>query len=128
MGSVLPTVCEDDCLSSMPPSKFMCLNKTSSPNCSFIDPAVTSYLSGNSNPPLPAVESSGIFNGNLFLGNEIQPHDLDFKGDNGSIFCPDPLPRPYNPNELQVGFRIIIMFRYFCFLLILFNLETNSGP
>ncbi|CAH1453039.1 unnamed protein product [Lactuca virosa] len=100
MGPVLPTVYEDDCLSSMPPSKFMRLNKTSSPNCSFIDPALTSYLSGNSDPPLP-VESSGIFNGNLFLGNEIQPHDLDFKGDNGSIFCPDPLPRPYNPNELQ---------------------------
>ncbi|KVH91007.1 CCT domain-containing protein, partial [Cynara cardunculus var. scolymus] len=96
---------QHDCLSSMPPSKFMRFNNPSSPaNFSFMDPSINSYnyLSGNSNPPLPAaVESpSGIFNGNnLFLGNiEIQPHELDFKGD---IFCPDSLPPPYNSNELE---------------------------
>ncbi|KAI3791062.1 hypothetical protein L2E82_04633 [Cichorium intybus] len=100
IGPSLPAVCEDDCLSAMPPSKFMRLNKTSSPNCSFMDPSVNSYLSGNSNLALPA-DSSSVFNGNLFLGNEVQPHELDFKGDNGGIFCQDPLPRPYNSSELQ---------------------------
>ncbi|XP_076948059.1 uncharacterized protein LOC143620208 isoform X2 [Bidens hawaiensis] len=96
IGPTLPTVCEDDSLSSMPPSKFMRFNNNhpSSFNCSFMDPSITSYLSGNTNPPLP-LEPSGIFNGDLFLG------ELDFKGDNNGIFCPDPLPRPYNSNELQ---------------------------
>ncbi|XP_076889128.1 uncharacterized protein LOC143539805 [Bidens hawaiensis] len=96
IGPTLPTVCEDDSLSSMPPSKFMRFNNNhpSSLNCSFMDPSITSYLSGNTNPPLP-LETSGIFNGDLFLG------ELDFKGDNNGIFCLDPLPRPYNSNELQ---------------------------
>ncbi|KAL4590995.1 hypothetical protein LXL04_003943 [Taraxacum kok-saghyz] len=103
LGPTLPMICEDDCLSSMPPSKFMRLNKiTSSPNCLFMDAEVISYLSGNSNHPL-SVESSGNFNGNMFLGNEIQPLELDYKGVNGSIFCPDPLHRPCNPNELQAS-------------------------
>ncbi|XP_071713641.1 uncharacterized protein [Rutidosis leptorrhynchoides] len=91
--AALPPVCEKDCLSSMPPLKLMRLNNDPvSPNCSFMDPAITSYLSGNSNPPLP-VESFGIFNGNLFLG------ELDFKVDNNAsgIFCVD----PFNSNELQ---------------------------
>ncbi|MFS7916470.1 putative transcription factor C2C2-CO-like family [Helianthus anomalus] len=87
----LPTVCEDDGLSS----KLMRLNNPpSSLNCSFMDPSISSYLSGNTNPPLP-VETSGIFGGDLFLG------ELDFKGDSNGIFCPDPLPRPYNSSELQ---------------------------
>ncbi|KAI3706194.1 hypothetical protein L6452_23770 [Arctium lappa] len=88
-----PTVCHEDddyCL-SMPPSKLMRFNNN--PN-SFMDhhPSINSYLSGNSNPPLPLEIN---FNGNnLLLGNEIfQPNEL------GDIFCPDPLPRPYN--ELQ---------------------------
>ncbi|KAK1435394.1 hypothetical protein QVD17_01156 [Tagetes erecta] len=87
--AALPTVCEDDTsLSSMPPSKFMRLNNA----CSFMDPSVSSYLlSGNTNP----VESCGIFGGDLFLG------ELDLKGDNSGIFCPDALPPPYNSNELQ---------------------------
>ncbi|KAJ9541681.1 hypothetical protein OSB04_028187 [Centaurea solstitialis] len=94
-----PMVCEDDCLSSMPPSKCMRLsNPNSSPNHCFMDHP---YLpSGNSNPLLP-VESCGIFNGNLLMGNELQAHELDFQVDNSGIFCPDPLPRPYNSNELQ---------------------------
>ncbi|KAI7730766.1 hypothetical protein M8C21_008053 [Ambrosia artemisiifolia] len=93
--AALPTVCEDDTLSSMPPSKLMRLNNPPfSLNCSFMDPSITSYLSGNTNPPL-TVETSGIFSGDLFLG------ELDFKGDNNGLFCPDRLPRPYTSNELQ---------------------------
>ncbi|GJV21424.1 putative CCT motif family protein [Tanacetum coccineum] len=88
--TTLSTVCEDDCLSSMPPSKLMRLNNatTTSASCSFMDPSLSSYLS---NPPLPLE----TFNANLFLG------DLDFKGDNVGIFCQDPLPPPYNASELQ---------------------------
>lgn len=92
IGPTLSTVCENDCLSSMPPSKFMRFNNTAtSPNCSFMDPSLSSYLS---NPPLP-LETSKMFNANLFLG------DLEFKGDNRGIFCQDPLPPPYNSSELQ---------------------------
>ncbi|KAK9072424.1 hypothetical protein SSX86_008858 [Deinandra increscens subsp. villosa] len=97
IGTALQTVCEDDSLSnSMPPSKLMRLNNSNSLNCSFMDPSssISSYLSGNMTNPLES--SCGmIFNGDLFLG------ELDFKGDNNGIFCPDPLPRPYNSNELQ---------------------------
>lgn len=96
-----PMVCEDDCLSSMPPSKCMRLNNpNSSPNnhCFMDHP----YLpSGNSNPILH-VDNCGIFSGNLSLANELQAHELDFQGDNSGIFCPDTLPRHYNSNELQV--------------------------
>ncbi|GFY82800.1 CCT motif family protein [Actinidia rufa] len=36
------------------------------------------------------------------MGNEFQPQELEFQGDNGGIFCPDQhLPRIYNSNELQ---------------------------
>ncbi|KAL7614013.1 uncharacterized protein LOC111881735 isoform X1 [Lactuca sativa] len=95
-----PMVCEDDCLSSMPPSKCMRLNNpNSSPNnhCFMDHP----YLpSGNSNPILH-VDNCGIFSGNLSLANELQAHELDFQGDNSGIFCPDTLPRHYNSNELQ---------------------------
>ncbi|KAI3823066.1 hypothetical protein L1987_04492 [Smallanthus sonchifolius] len=73
------TVCEDDGLSSMPPSKLMRLNNPPSLTCPFMDP---SY-------PVDT------FNGDLFLG------ELDFKGDNNGVFCADPLPRPYNSTELQ---------------------------
>lgn len=92
-----PMVCEDDCLSSMPPSKCMRLNNPSSPNHCFMDHP---YLpSGNSNPMLQ-VDHCGIFSGNLSLGSEIH-HELDFQGDNSGIFCTDALTRPYNSNELQ---------------------------
>ncbi|XP_076899447.1 uncharacterized protein LOC143553311 [Bidens hawaiensis] len=94
--------CENDYL-SMPPSKCMRLNNPSSPSNCFLDHP---YLaSRNSNPILP-MESCGIFNGNMSLSNEIQAHELDFRGDNDGIFCLDPLPRPYNSNDqLQYACR-----------------------
>nr|GEW03520.1 putative CCT motif family protein [Tanacetum cinerariifolium] len=98
MSIMGPLVCEDESLSSMPSSKCMRLNNLSSPNHCFLDHP---YLpSRNSNTILP-IESCGIFNGNLSLGNEIQAHELDFQGDNGGIFCQDMFGRPYNSNELQ---------------------------
>ncbi|KAI7746005.1 hypothetical protein M8C21_019000 [Ambrosia artemisiifolia] len=93
-------VCESECM-SMPPSKCMRLNNNnnpSSPNHCFLDHPY--FPSRNSNSMLP-IESCGIFNGSLSFANEIQAHELDFLGDNGGFFFPDPLPRPYNSNELQ---------------------------
>ncbi|KVI00415.1 hypothetical protein Ccrd_021352 [Cynara cardunculus var. scolymus] len=92
--SALPTVCEEDSLSSMPPSKFMRLNNPLSPNCSFIDPSIHSYLPGSS-------EGSGTFNVNLLLGSDILPNELEFQGDNGGMFCTDLLQCSFNSNELQ---------------------------
>ncbi|XP_071736314.1 uncharacterized protein [Rutidosis leptorrhynchoides] len=89
-----PIVCDDDCLSSMPPSKCMRMNNLSPPNNCFLDHPY------NTNPLL-SVESCGIFNGNWLPPNENQAHDLDFQGENSSIFFQDPLSRPYNSNELQ---------------------------
>ncbi|KAK1411247.1 hypothetical protein QVD17_37794 [Tagetes erecta] len=91
--------CENECM-SMPPSKCMRLNNNpSSPNHCFLDHPYN-LSSRNSNTML-SMESCGIYNANLSFGNEVQVHDLDFNGDNGGMFFPDPLPRPYNSNELQ---------------------------
>ncbi|XP_024984519.1 zinc finger protein CONSTANS-LIKE 4-like [Cynara cardunculus var. scolymus] len=78
----------------MPPSKFMRLNNPLSPNCSFIDPSIHSYLPGSS-------EGSGTFNVNLLLGSDILPNELEFQGDNGGMFCTDLLQCSFNSNELQ---------------------------
>ncbi|KAI3511480.1 hypothetical protein L1887_18634 [Cichorium endivia] len=92
----LSTVCEESSLSSMPPLKFMRLDNCLAPNCSFID---SSSLNSYNLPQ--SREGCGMFNGNLFLGNDIQPHDLEFQGENSGMFCSDPPPRAYNSNELQ---------------------------
>lgn len=84
----LPAVFEEDCLSSVP--SYLPLNP-SSPSCSFLGPAIGSYM------PTTAlsVDSSGIFGGGLQL------QEIDFQGDNGGIFCPE-MQRILNPGELQV--------------------------
>ncbi|XP_052190966.1 two-component response regulator-like APRR7 [Diospyros lotus] len=101
MGPPLPSVLEGECLSLMP--SYMRLN-SSSPPCSFLDPpsSMAPYLPSNLNTALSA-DSSGIFTGNgtLYMGNELQNQEMEFQGDNGGIFCPDPLPRIFNSNELQ---------------------------
>nr|XP_043633160.1 uncharacterized protein LOC122604337 [Erigeron canadensis] len=93
-----PMVCEDEYLSSMPPSKCMHPNNSSSSNnCYSYKPYIPLR---NTNPILP-MESCGIFNSNLPLANEIQAHEQDFQGDNGGIYCTNPFPRSYNSCELQ---------------------------
>uniref|UniRef100_A0A5B7AP05 Putative transcription initiation factor TFIID subunit 12-like isoform X2 n=1 Tax=Davidia involucrata TaxID=16924 RepID=A0A5B7AP05_DAVIN len=97
VGPTLPAVYEEEVLSSMP---YMRLNP-SSPSCSFLDHTIGPYLpAGNLNAALFA-ENSGIFNGNMLVGTELQPQELEYQGDNGGIFCPEPLPRIFNPSELQ---------------------------
>uniref|UniRef100_A0A5B7APR1 Putative CCT motif family protein isoform 2 n=1 Tax=Davidia involucrata TaxID=16924 RepID=A0A5B7APR1_DAVIN len=97
VGPTLPAVYEEEVLSSMP---YMRLNP-SSPSCSFLDHTIGPYLpAGNLNSALFA-ENSGIFNGNMLVGTELQPQELEYQGDNGGIFCPEALPRIFNPSELQ---------------------------
>ncbi|KAM0002709.1 putative transcription factor C2C2-CO-like family [Helianthus debilis subsp. tardiflorus] len=82
-------ICEQDIISSMPPSKFMLSDNMLSSNYPFINPSI------NSNLPMSTEE------GNLFLGNDIQIHELEFHGDNNGIFCNDHLPHSFNSNDLQ---------------------------
>ncbi|CAK9139549.1 unnamed protein product [Ilex paraguariensis] len=97
LGRPLPAVYEDECLSSMP--SYMRVN-SSSPSCSLLDPTFGPYLPSNPNISVSA-ENSGIFNGNLFLGTELLPQELEFQGENGGIFGPEPLPRVYNSSDFQ---------------------------
>ena len=100
IGPPLSTVCEEECLSSIPP--YMRLNP-SSPPCTFVDPAAMgSYLLGNFTTALSG-DSSGIFSGGVLMGPELQPQELDqFQGDNGGIYCQDSMQRVFNSAELQV--------------------------
>lgn len=96
MGPPLPPVFEEDCLNTM--HTYMRLNP-SSPSCSFLD-TNPAYLSGNLNSTFSS-ENQGIFGGNLLMGPELQPQDLEFQGDNGGMFCPESMQRVYNPGDLQ---------------------------
>lgn len=95
----LPSVFEDDCLSSVP--SYVPLNP-SSPPCSFLGPALATYMpvSGTMTAALSA-DGAGIFTGSILRGSELQFQELDFQGDNGGIFCPDSLQRVFNPGDLQ---------------------------
>ncbi|XP_059653037.1 zinc finger protein CONSTANS-LIKE 5-like [Cornus florida] len=97
MGPTLPAVYEEECLSSMP--SYVRLNP-SSPSCSFLDHTIGPYLPGNLNAALSA-ENSGIFNGSMIMGTELQTQELEYQGDNGGIFCLEPLPQIINSTELQ---------------------------
>lgn len=96
----LPSVFEEDCLSSVP--SYVPLNP-SSPACSFLGPAMPTYMpvSGTMTAAL-STDGAGFFTGSILRGSELQFQDLDFQGDNGGIFCPDSLQRVFNPGDLQV--------------------------
>lgn len=99
IGPPLPSVCEEECLSSIPPP-YMRLNP-SSPSCSFIEPATMgSYLLGNFTAALSA-DSCGIFSGGVLMAPELQPQELEYQGDNGGIYCQDSMQRVFNSAELQ---------------------------
>ncbi|KAK6914151.1 hypothetical protein RJ641_021472 [Dillenia turbinata] len=93
-----PLGIEDDCLLTM--RSYVHLNP-SSPSCSFLDHSLASYLPGSLNSALSSADTCGIFTGNLLMNPEIQPQDLDFQGDGGGLFCPEPLPLLFNPGSLQ---------------------------
>jgi len=99
MGHPLPSVFEEDWLSSVP--SYVPLNP-SSPTCSFLGPAMSTYmLAGTMNTALSA-DCSGIFDGGILTGSEWQPLELDYRGENGGIYCPDSLQHVFNPGDLQV--------------------------
>lgn len=99
MGAPLPSVFEEDCLSSVP--SYVPLNP-SSPSCSYLSPAMATYMPlGPINTALSA-DSSGIFGGTILLGSELQTQELDYQGENGGIYCPDSIQRVFNPPDLQV--------------------------
>lgn len=100
IGSPLPSVFDEDCISSIP--SYVPLNP-SSPSCSYLSPGIGVYMPppGSLNTALSA-DSSGLFGGNILLGSELQAHELDYQGENGGIFCTDSIQRVFNPPDLQV--------------------------
>ncbi|KAF8401977.1 hypothetical protein HHK36_012928 [Tetracentron sinense] len=101
-GPPLPSVFEDDCLPPMP--SYVCMNP-SSPSCSFLDPTIgPPYLSGTLNMAL-STETSRIFAGNSLLSSELQPHELEFQGDNGGIYGSEWTQRVYCAGDIQYACR-----------------------
>ncbi|KAK0608812.1 hypothetical protein LWI29_036473 [Acer saccharum] len=93
----LPSVFEEDCLSSVP--SYLPLNP-SSPSCSFLGPAMATYMPPSSLAATLSVDSAGIFSGSNLRGSELQLQELDFQGDNGGIFCSE-MQRVLNSGDLQ---------------------------
>ncbi|KAL5851708.1 hypothetical protein ACOSQ3_006826 [Xanthoceras sorbifolium] len=93
----LPSVFEEDCLSSVP--SYVPLNP-SSPSCSFLGPSMATYMPTSSMAATLSVDSAGIFTGSILRGSELQLQELDFQGDNGGIFCPE-MQRVLNSGDLQ---------------------------
>ncbi|TYI05993.1 hypothetical protein ES332_A10G127700v1 [Gossypium tomentosum] len=93
LGPPLPSVFDEDCLSSVP--SYVPLN-SSSPSGSFLGPPMTSFM-----PAGTIADSSGVFAERILLNSELQPQDLEFQGDNAGIFCPDTVQRVFKPGDLQ---------------------------
>ncbi|XP_027367297.1 uncharacterized protein LOC113873395 isoform X2 [Abrus precatorius] len=97
-GAPLPSVFEDDCISSIP--SYVPLNP-SSPSCSYLSPGIGVYMpQGPLNTALSA-DGSGLFGGNILLGSELQTQELDYQGENVRIYCTDSIQRVFNPPDLQ---------------------------
>lgn len=94
----LPSGFEHECLSIMP--SYRRLNANSSASNSFLEPNTGQYLPGNLSSTTFS-DNSRFFNGNLYVGNEMHIQELEFQGENGGIFCPEPLPRIFHSGELQ---------------------------
>ncbi|GAB4850850.1 hypothetical protein Ancab_030151 [Ancistrocladus abbreviatus] len=68
-------------------------------SCSFLDPSMGSFFPGNLNAVFVA-DGSGMYT-SMLVGQELQPKELDYHGDDAGIFCPHQLPRVYNPGDVQ---------------------------
>ena len=99
MGLPLPSVFDEDCLSSVP--SYVPLNP-SSPSCSFLGHGMATFMPAGAMSAAFSADSSGIFAGSILMGSELQPQDLEYQGDNAGIFCPDSVQRVFNPGDLQV--------------------------
>ncbi|XWS39135.1 hypothetical protein CRYUN_Cryun18bG0024100 [Craigia yunnanensis] len=98
MGPPLPSVFDEDCLSSVP--SYVPLNP-SSPSCSFLGPGMLTFMPAGAMTAALSADSSGIFAGSILMGSELQPQDLEYEGDNAEIFCLDSVQRVFNPGDLQ---------------------------
>lgn len=90
MSASLPSVFEDDCISSIP---------SYSPSCSYLSNGLGVYH-GNLGTALSA-DSSSLFGGGILLGSEMQTQDLDYQGENGGIYCTDSVQQVFNPQDFQ---------------------------
>ncbi|KAJ4977296.1 hypothetical protein NE237_002402 [Protea cynaroides] len=98
-GPPLPSVFEDDCLSPLP--SYVHLDP-SSPSCSFIDPILGLFLPGNLNARIHG-DVSGVFaSGNILMGSDLQPQELEFECDDCGVYGSDPMQQVYNSGDIQV--------------------------
>ncbi|XP_042492913.1 uncharacterized protein LOC122072614 [Macadamia integrifolia] len=103
---LIQSVFEDDdhnCLSSSLPS-YVRLEVPSSPSCSFLDPTnLGPFLPGNLSTTILADPSSElVFGGNILMGSDLQPQELDFQGDNCGVYGSDSIHQQvYNPGDIQ---------------------------
>ncbi|KAI4342642.1 hypothetical protein MLD38_027242 [Melastoma candidum] len=93
---MFPPVYEDQCLSPVPP--YMALNP-SSPSSSLLSPGIQTFMPTNLNSTLSA-DRSGIYPGSILTSSSLQPLDLDFQADSGSLFCQD-LAQGFDVQDLQ---------------------------
>ncbi|XP_043706007.1 histone-lysine N-methyltransferase, H3 lysine-79 specific-like [Telopea speciosissima] len=93
----LPSVFEDDCLSPLP--SYVRLDP-SSPSCSFLDQTLGSFLPGSLSTRITG-DASGVFAGNILLGSDLHPQELEFQGDNCGVYGSDPLQQVYNSGDIQ---------------------------
>lgn len=106
MGAPLPSVFEEDCISSVP--SYMALNPSSP--CTYLSPGMPPYMPHGPLTTALSTGSSGIFGGNILLGSELQAQELEYQGENGRMYCTDSIQRVFNPPDLQVW----MIFKLFC--------------
>ncbi|RZB88019.1 hypothetical protein D0Y65_027500 [Glycine soja] len=99
MGAPLPSVFEEDCISSVP--SYMALNPSSP--CTYLSPGMPPYMPHGPLTTALSTGSSGIFGGNILLGSELQAQELEYQGENGRMYCTDSIQRVFNPPDLQVS-------------------------
>ncbi|XP_014514339.1 uncharacterized protein LOC106772449 [Vigna radiata var. radiata] len=97
MGAPLPSVFEEDCISSV--SSYVPLNPSSP--CTYLSPGMPPYMPTGPLTSALSTDSSGYFGGNILLGSELQTQELEYQGENGRMYCTDSIQRVFNPPDLQ---------------------------
>ncbi|XP_019428251.1 PREDICTED: uncharacterized protein LOC109336237 isoform X1 [Lupinus angustifolius] len=98
MQAPLPSVFEEDCISSVP--SYMPLNP-SSPSCNFLGPGMGQYMPQGPLATALSADRSGLFGASMLLGSELQAQEHEYQAENGGMFCTDSLSRVFNPPDLQ---------------------------
>ncbi|TKY51831.1 Zinc finger protein CONSTANS 4 [Spatholobus suberectus] len=92
MGAPLPSVFEEDCISSVP--SYVHLNPSSP--CTYLGPGMPPYM-----PPGPLTTALSTDSSGLFGGSILQAQELEYQGENGRMYCTDSIQRVFNPPDLQ---------------------------